>query len=201
MTPARRSIAAGASLLLLIAALSACGPGEGDPTPTTEPGAETSAPPSPTATPTETETSEPEPPPAEPLTCQNIVPQSRLDFIAAAGWTLFEPADFFAKLRGEGHDYPELRFQDNGGIVCPWASGNHVAYVYGYSPLPADQVEAATAQVVSGDPFVQSDFAGGRLLTSQMEESPFRLYWIDLKGSWYLASDEQVLDELRRQNP
>jgi hypothetical protein len=197
MKTARRSTAA-ACILLALAALTACGPG-GEPEPTTTPSADSSDTPSPSATPTATE--EPSAPPDEALTCQNIVPQSRLDFIAAQGWTLFEPADFFAKLRSEGFDYPELRFQDNGGIVCPWASGDHVAYVYGYSPLPADQVEAASAQVLAGDPFVQSDFAGGRLFTGQMEESPFRLYWIDLNGSWYLATAEDLLDELRRENP
>jgi hypothetical protein len=85
--------------------------------------------------------------------------------------------------------------------VCPWAAGDHVAYVYGYSPLPADQVGPATEQVLAGDPFVQSEFAGGILLTSQLDESPFRLFWIDNAGSWYVASDEQVLDELRSQNP
>ncbi len=200
MITARRSIAAAVGMLFTLAALTACGPGEPDPKPTTEPGAETSSAPTPTASPSATD-EDPAPLPAEPLTCQNIVPQSRLDFIAAQGWTLFEPADFFAKLRSEGYAYPELRFQDNGGIVCPWASGDHVAYVYGFSALPADQVAAASEQVLGGDPFVQSDFAGGLLFTGQMDESPFKLYWIDLKGSWYLATAEDLLDELRRQNP
>jgi hypothetical protein len=199
MKTARRSTIAAAGILFALLALTACGPNGGDPEPTTTPGADPSDTPTPSATPTPTD--EPSTPPAEALTCQNIVPQSRLDFIAAQGWTLFEPADFFAKLRSEGFAYPELRFQDNGGIVCPWVSGDHVLYVYGYSPLPADQVEAASAQVLDGDPFVQSDFSGGRLFTGQMEESPFRLYWMDLNGSWYLATADDLLAELRSENP
>lgn len=194
MHTSRRPVAVVAGILFTIAALTACGPTGGEPDPTTPPDA------GPTDTPTATPT-DPAPTPDEPLTCQNIVPQTRLDFIASQGWTLFEPADFFAKLRSEGYDYPELRFQDNGGIVCPWASGEHVVYVYGYSALPESQVDAAMAQVLAGDPFVQSDFDGGVLLTSQMEESPFRLYWFDLNGSWYLATGEDVLDELRSLNP
>ncbi len=176
-------------------------PGDGTPDAdaTDTPGATATVEPVPTVAPTATV--EPAPPPAEPLTCQNIVPQTRLDTIAAAGWTLWEPTDYFAKLRGDGFDYPQLRFQDNGGIVCAWTVGNHVAYVYGYSPLPADQIAPASAQVLASDPYAESTFAGGPLFTVQMDENPYRLFWIDNMGSWFLASEERVLDELRRQNP
>lgn len=100
---------------------------------------------------------------AHPLTCDSIVPQSRLDWIASQGWTLFPPDEFFAKLNSEGQNYPELFFQRNGGIVCPYGAGFHVNYVYGYSPMPESEWANISSSIITGDPFVENNLEGGPL--------------------------------------
>lgn len=193
MLTARRT-AALAGGLLVIALLSACGPtGAGDetPDPTTSSTPTESATPTPTPTPTEE-------PAAGPPTCDSIIPASIRDAQVGVGNTIFGPQEFFDKIRSEGSHSPELlRFQDNGGVVCPWTNGSSVVDVQGYSALPADQTASAIGEILASGEFSQSDYSGGVLFEIQHnDETPFRVFFIDNLGGWYIASTVAEIDLL-----
>jgi hypothetical protein len=193
----QRHAAALAGSMLLITALTACTPA-GGPDETPEPTVSMTPPETATATatPTPAPTEEPE---AGPLSCDSVIPASIRDTQLALGNTIFGPQEFFDKIRAEGSHSPELlRFEDNGGVVCPWVHSQSVVDVQGYSPLPADQIVAAMGEILASGDFVQSEYAGGSLFEIQNnDETPFRVFHIDASGGWYVATTVAEIDQLR----
>ncbi len=171
----------------LMISLSGCDPES--PTPTETAGASS---PAPTESPTASVT-----PTAEPFVadCSSIIPQSRRDWVASSTWTLFPPADFFAKNRSEVSASPYILMQDNGGIVCPYSTGLEVVLAYGYAPLADSQVAEADSLIMSADPYTTSSYAGGTLYTSGMDGNPFT-YFLIVPGAIYLASTVEIIDEM-----
>ena len=194
MFTARRT-AALAGTVLVVAMLTACGPSGGGaetPDPTT------SSTPSESATPSPTPTATYEPA-AGPPTCDSIIPASIRDGQVALDNTIFGPQEFFDKIRSEGSHSPELlRFEDNGGVVCPWVHSQGVVDVQGYSALPSDQTASAIGEILASGEFAQTDYNGGVLFEIQNnDETPFRVFFIDNLGGWYIASTVAEIDLLR----
>ncbi|MEQ1738258.1 MAG: hypothetical protein ABL886_17880 [Rhodoglobus sp.] len=173
----------------LVATLAGCDPS--GPTPT-----ETVAS-TPTETPTETPTPTPTPT-VEPfvLDCSSIIPQSRRDYVASLGGTLFPPADFFAK-NSSAPSSPYLLMQNNGGIICAYGGGLELTYAYGYAPLFDDaQVAEVTALILGpGDTYEISSYGGGTLYNSNTDGNPFEFFLV-VPGAVYNASSVELIDEM-----
>jgi hypothetical protein len=192
-TPRHTAALVGAALVVVT--LTACAPTGG---------AEETPEPTASATPADGATSTPAPTPtgqpaAGPLSCESVIPAAIRDTQLALGNTIFGPQEFFDKIRNEGSHSPELlRFEDNGGVVCPWVHSQSVVDVQGYSPLPADQTASAIGEILASGEYAQSDADGGVLFEIQNnDETPFRVFFIDNIGGWYIASTVAQIDQLR----
>jgi hypothetical protein len=172
--------------VLATVALSACAP-------TAEPVAEPSGE-APTVEPAPTETAPAEPTEPFVIACDTIIPAERYDEIIAAGTPLYAPADFFAKLRAAPEPSPLVLFDDFGGTICPFSGGFEVVLAYGYSLLPADQVDAAVAALVADD-YVASPADTGTLYTSATDGNAFKFVLVQ-DGRWFVASNVSVIDEM-----
>lgn len=177
---------------MVIALMTACTPtgtdtaeSTGSPTPTA----------SATATPTPTASATPTTAPFA-IDCTSIIPASRQDWLATSGWPLFEPSEFFAKVRSEVSSSPYILMQDNGGIVCPYATSNEIVVAYGYAPLADSQVAEADSLIIgTNDGYVTSSYAGGTLYDSTTEGNAFEFFLI-VPGAIFVATTTEILDEL-----
>ena len=130
------------------------------------------------------------------IDCTSIIPASRQDWLATSGWPLFAPADFFAKVRSEVSSSPYILMQDNGGIVCPYATSSEVVVAYGYAPLADSQVAEADSLIIgTNDGYVTSSYAGGTLYDSATEGNAFEFFLI-VPGAIYVATTTEILDEM-----
>ena len=130
------------------------------------------------------------------IDCTSIIPASRQDWLATSGWPLFAPADFFAKVRSEVSSSPYILMQDNGGIVCPYATSSEVVVAYGYAPLADSQVAEADSLIIgTNDGYVTSSYAGGTLYDSATEGNAFEFFLI-VPGAMYVATTTEILDEM-----
>ncbi|MDP3208059.1 MAG: hypothetical protein Q8M65_02825, partial [Rhodoglobus sp.] len=173
----------------LAVSLVGCGPA--GPTPTATVASSTSPPTATASTPTPTATAAP-----FVVDCLSIIPQSRRDWVASSGWPLFAPADFFAKNRSEVASSPYILMQDNGGIVCPYATSLEIVLAYGYAPLADSQVTEANSLILgAGDSYATSSYAGGTLYDSATEGNAFEFFLI-VPGAIYVASTVEILDEM-----
>ncbi|MFM9877258.1 MAG: hypothetical protein ACKVOG_05325 [Rhodoglobus sp.] len=191
-TPRAFAMAIGASLALVL--VTGCTPTSGP----DDAGATRSSPPaaSETATPTpDASGSEPTVAPFV-IDCTSIIPASRQDWLATSGWPLFAPADFFAKVRSEVSSSPYILMQDNGGIVCPYATSSEVVVAYGYAPLADSQVAEADSLIIgTNDGYVTSSYAGGTLYDSATEGNAFEFFLI-VPGAIFVATTTEILDEM-----
>lgn len=178
---------------MTIALMTACTPtgGGGSAGPSGSPTPTASA----TATPTPTASATPTTAPFA-IDCTSIIPASRQDWLATSGWPLFEPADFFAKVRSEVSSSPYILMQDNGGIVCPYATSNEIVVAYGYAPLADSQVAEAESLIIgTNDGYVTSSYAGGTLYDSATEGNAFEFFLI-VPGAIFVATTTEILDEM-----
>lgn len=165
--------------------LSACAPAD-------EPISQPSSTPSPsesTAPPVDEQPSEP-----FVIACDTLIPVERYDEIIAAGTPLYAPTDFFAKLRAAPEPSPLVLFDDFGGTICPFSGGFEVVLAYGYSPLSADQADAAVAALVADD-YVASEAETGTLYTSATDGNAFKFVLVQ-DGRWFVASNLSVITEM-----
>lgn len=148
-----------------------------------------------TATPTPTASATPTTAPFA-IDCTSIIPASRQDWLATSGWPLFAPADFFAKVRSEVSSSPYILMEDNGGIVCPYATSNEIVVAYGYAPLADSQVAEADSLIIgTNDGYVTSSYAGGTLYDSATEGNAFEFFLI-VPGAIFVATTTEILDEM-----
>ena len=185
-------IGAGIAVALLAACTPTGGTDTADATGSPSPSVSASAKPQPTPT------ASPTPTAAAPfvIDCTSIIPASRQDWLATSGWPLFAPADFFAKVRSEVSSSPYILVQDNGGIVCPYATSSEVVVAYGYAPLADSQVAEADSLIIgTNDGYVTSSYAGGTLYDSATEGNAFEFFLI-VPGAMYVATTTEILDEM-----
>jgi hypothetical protein len=148
----------------------------------------------PAAEPTPTETAPAEPMEPFVIACDTLIPVERYDEIIAAGTPLYAPTDFFAKLRAAPEPSPLVLFDDFGGTICPFSGGFEVVLAYGYSPLSADQADAAVAALVADD-YVASEAETGTLYTSATDGNAFKFVLVQ-DGRWFVASNLSVINEM-----
>lgn len=181
-----RRVQFGMSVAVLAAlTLSGCAPTAA---PVTEPSL------APAAEPTPTETAPAEPTEPFVIACDTLIPVERYDEIIAAGTPLYAPTDFFAKLRAAPEPSPLVLFDDFGGTICPFSGGFEVVLAYGYSPLSADQADAAVAALVADD-YVASEAETGTLYTSATDGNAFKFVLVQ-DGRWFVASNLSVINEM-----
>jgi hypothetical protein len=191
---ARRTALTLTGASIAVALLAACTPTGG--TDTADPSGSATPTVSATATPTATPSATPTAAAPFVIDCTSIIPASRQDWLATSGWPLFAPADFFAKVRSEVSSSPYILMQDNGGIVCPYATSSEVVVAYGYAPLADSQVAEADSLIIgTNDGYVTSSYAGGTLYDSATEGNAFEFFLI-VPGAMYVATTTEILDEM-----
>ena len=144
-----RAAITGVTVLVALAALTACQPNADD-TPSPKPPAASSAAP----TPSETALA-PDPEPAA-VGCETIVSAATFSGFASAGITITPEADFAAKLSSEGN--PLAAFFTAGGVLCQLAGAGsqEASEIYGYAPLTAAQIAPIAASFIA-DGYVETD--------------------------------------------